>query len=935
MNCIHKFFAIIMAGLMACSVQAVDNNRFSKMSNDQLQELIVTAYQEMKELEILPDTSSVLHVCYQNIMHGMCVERSMLEEVCSFLVSDAVRSCFDNSCSKLAFVLNLLCEINEDITGIFTVIDNISIITLTFDVTLGATVDLSSVLTVLAFDFYDTQTVVCQKFEETWTILQKIDDDLTTLIKDISSVFTAVAFGFYDTQTIICEKFEQTWTIIASVAAALCSPQEILQANIGVTTYTISQPGFYVFAENIVFSPASGQPALEITSDNVTIDMCGKTLTQGNAVAGVDGIRIPGNTTLAPRSNVTIMNGAVSGFTRSGIVVGTNPITPANTAARLITIKDMKIFSCSSVGVEFVSGSNITGASLENLELLSNLIGASLTNVVDSSITSCDMTLNTTGIRLNLSSDIVIEKCRAHENTQAGFWLQNSNNNTLTKCLAINNGQGGSTNAYGFIAQGGFANVFEECIAQGTLSNATGDDDIAAGFALTSTEMCSKIINCESLTNTTVSGFAIPYGILLTNTFPGTGLTLSVTQGIVTVPTCLNWSPDGKYLAVGNSNGASSTLFVFRFDPVAKTLAFLSSPAAAHGGIVTSVSWSPDGRFIALGGVPPGGVPGGVTIRTYSFNAAAGTVTLIDSESTSRQSVRSVSWSPTGRYLLAGQDSTTTGVPGGINLRVYRSNGGSLTLVRSSAFSTGAQAVFSVDWLNDQKFAVGGVVDAGISIGVFRFNPMTNAVTSLSSASPGIQINGVRWSPDKRYLAACGTGAGTNIFIYPFDGTTLGTPATATFGATASSLDWSPDGKYIGVGGTAARGIRVYRFSRTLFSLSSPSIVLFGGGGITFEGVEWSPSGEFFVSSNQILITVYSALVFSAIRNLVKNNVVYCNNGDSLPSGLGISGSSFSNMIIGNQAYNNQFNYEFVTNVYKGGINGGSSILENISVAPY
>ncbi|MGE0207332.1 MAG: right-handed parallel beta-helix repeat-containing protein, partial [Candidatus Babeliales bacterium] len=906
MNCIHKFFAIIMAGFIACSVQAMDNH-FSKISDDQLQELIITAYQELKELDSLPDE---LSACYQNIMQGIPVERSELERMSSLLASDALRACYGTSCGKLSCMLNLLCEINEDITGIFTVIDNISI-TLTGDIMIGAIVDLSGVFTALAFGFYDTQTIICQKFEQTWTILQKIDDDVMGVftainaLEDFSGIFTALEFGFYDTQTIICEKFEQTWTILAPVVVALCSPQEILQANIGVTTYTISQPGFYVFAENIVFSPASGQPALEITTDNVTIDMCGKTLTQGNAIAGVDGIRIPGNTTAAPRSNVTIMNGGISGFSRSGIVVGTNPITPANTAARLISIKNMKIFSCSSIGVEFVSGSSIAQATLENLELFSNLIGASLTNVVDSSIKSCDMILNTTGIRLNLSSDITVEKCKAHKNTQAGFWLQNASNNTLTQCFATNNGQGGNTDAYGFIAQGGYANVFEECIAQGTFSNATGDDNVAAGFALTSTEMFSKIINCESLTNTTVSGFATPYGILLTNTLPETGLTLAFSATDIFGLFHLAWTPDGKYLAATPNAGA---IYLNEFDP--REGLFLVATQSTINGVAFGFAWSPDERFFAL-------LNGGSTnLDLYSFDQETKFLTFLNTTLVPPMA-STLAWSPNGQYLLVGYPLTGGG-GGGFDYTIYIFTGGALGgpigLFLDRTFGAG---VNSVDWLDNETYAVGGpVTGGGYSIGVYSFNPAFQLPLGdkfltllLTTASPGVAINRVKWSPDKRYLAAIDAGGG--LFVYTFDGTTLGTtPATATVSAVANDFDWSPDGKYIAV--AHDQGLDVYRFSRSLFSLSLQDTLSTGSQSLA---VAWSPTGEFlalpilqgFPSTPVNTLNIYNALEFTATKNIIKNNVVYGNNGNSLPSGLGISGSSFSNLIIGNTAYNNQF----------------------------
>ncbi|MGE0207333.1 MAG: WD40 repeat domain-containing protein, partial [Candidatus Babeliales bacterium] len=363
------------------------------------------------------------------------------------------------------------------------------------------------------------------------------------------------------------------------------------------------------------------------------------------------------------------------------------------------------------------------------------------------------------------------------------------------------------------------------------------------------------------------------------------------------------------------------------------TLSFLVF--VSHGASLNSVAWSPDGNYIAIGGA----LSGGFTVRTYLFDAQAGTLTNVGTANTTG-TVNAVAWSPNGLYLLVGYALT-----GSFDFTIYRTKGNEGGLILAVRGLLGA-GVNSVDWLDNKTFAVGGPVSGGASIKVFSFSPEVQGADPLSYeaarpvifrslASPGIDIQEVRWSPDKRYLAACGNGAGTNIFVYTFNnGTTLGSsPATATFGATANSLDWSPDGKYIGVGGINTQGLRIYGFSRTAFSLSSPSIV---GVTSTINGVSWSPSGEFFATAdNGLLVTVYNALVFNAIMNIVKNNIVYGNNGNSLPSGLGISGSSFSNIIVSNTAYNNQFDYEFVTNVFSSGINGSPSILENVSVPPY
>ena len=81
-------------------------------------------------------------------------------------------------------------------------------------------------------------------------------------------------------------------------------------------------------------------------------------------------------------------------------------------------------------------------------------------------------------------------------------------------------------------------------------------------------------------------------------------------------------------------------------------------------------------------------------------------------------------------------------------------------------------------------------------------------------------------------------------------------------------------------------------------------------------------------------------------KNVIKDNTVYCNGHDVSATftgavGVGISGSSISNMIIGNTAYNNPpsttnffvpSNYQFVTNVFNQLFGQAPSDLQNISL---
>jgi hypothetical protein len=236
-------------------------------------------------------------------------------------------------------------------------------------------------------DIFDTQTLIVDGFAQTWTILAGLDFNCsTTVIIDLNGVFTSLA-DVKDTLTECCDEikdlFQQTWTILADLngGTGCCDPILITQADIGITTFTISSPGYYVFDSNVVFSPsAANQPAIEITSNNVRLDLCGRTLSQGNATTGIDGIRVVGNTAASPRENVIIQNGSVKGFTRVGIVVGTNPVTAANTACSRITISDMDVVSCTVGGIEILgfATTEIREMILQNSRIISCGTGTGL-----------------------------------------------------------------------------------------------------------------------------------------------------------------------------------------------------------------------------------------------------------------------------------------------------------------------------------------------------------------------------------------------------------------------------------------------------------------------------------------------------------------------------------------------------------------------------
>jgi parallel beta-helix repeat protein len=118
----------------------------------------------------------------------------------------------------------------------------------------------------------------------------------------------------------------------------------IKREDVNSRTFTIRESGRWILEEDTVYSPLhTGSAAISIEIDNVTIDLCKKTLSQGNNVDLTTGIRI-----LAGQKNVTIINGYVDGFSQIGIDI--------EAAAEMIQLGDstgrtrLMVTNCGQVG---------------------------------------------------------------------------------------------------------------------------------------------------------------------------------------------------------------------------------------------------------------------------------------------------------------------------------------------------------------------------------------------------------------------------------------------------------------------------------------------------------------------------------------------------------------------------------------------------------
>ncbi|MCK4265404.1 PD40 domain-containing protein [Candidatus Babeliales bacterium] len=179
----------------------------------------------------------------------------------------------------------------------------------------------------------------------------------------------------------------------------------------------------------------------------------------------------------------------------------------------------------------------------------------------------------------------------------------------------------------------------------------------------------------------------------------------------------LNWSPDGKYLAIGGSTPTNGNeVQVYEFD--GDTLTLLTNAQINYGAdgnsIVYSVNWSPDGKYLAIVGDLPSS---GNEIQVYKFDGDS--LTSKAQADYGISGALSVHWSYNGNYIAVGGSEPTNDN----EIQVYKFDSSSLTLITNAQADYGAMIVFvnQVNWSPDDKYlAVAGTTpDNGNEIHIY------------------------------------------------------------------------------------------------------------------------------------------------------------------------------------------------------------------------
>ncbi len=248
--------------------------------------------------------------------------------------------------------------------------------------------------------------------------------------------------------------------------------------------YRITAPGSYYLCGNI--TGAAAKHAIEIESDNVTLDLNGFTI-QG-MVGAVDGINVNGL-----RRNVFISGGTVRGFPGSGIYA-----------------KDV---SGGILRDLFVQGNTLDGVwpgsetLVQNVQAISNARhGFVISGRTQVTLQTCQAVDNDIGFQGIDSGVLYYQDCSARENREQGF--RSGGESRYVNCHAMGNDLAGF--------EGGLRNQFTNCLADwntglgfsanqvATLSDCRATNNGQTGFSIGS---YSTLRGCLALQNA-VNGIA-------------------------------------------------------------------------------------------------------------------------------------------------------------------------------------------------------------------------------------------------------------------------------------------------------------------------------------------------------------------------------------------------------------------------------------------
>jgi serine/threonine protein kinase len=280
---------------------------------------------------------------------------------------------------------------------------------------------------------------------------------------------------------------------------------------------------------------------------------------------------------------------------------------------------------------------------------------------------------------------------------------------------------------------------------------------------------------------------------------------------------------------------------------------FLDKTLTGHSDSVRSVVYSPDGRYLATGSVDK-------TIKIWEVATGKQLRTLTGHSDT----VSSVAYSPDGRYLASGSNDKT--------IKIWEVATGKQLRTLTGHYGE----VYSVVYSPDGRYLASGSWDKTIKVWDVVTGKQLRTLTGHSSP-----VLSVVYSPDGRYLAS-GNGDKTIKIWEVATGKQLRT-LTGHSGSVWSVV-YSPDGRYL-ASGNGDKTIKIWEVAtgKQLRTLAGHSNVVWS--------VVYSPDGRYLASGSWDKTTkIWEVATGKQLRTLTGHSswvlsVVYSPDGRYLASG--------------------------------------------------
>jgi len=259
---------------------------------------------------------------------------------------------------------------------------------------------------------------------------------------------------------------------------------------------------------------------------------------------------------------------------------------------------------------------------------------------------------------------------------------------------------------------------------------------------------------------------------------PATGQVVNTLEGHTAPVHCVAWSPSGTFLVSASEDRTTRTWNVASASLI---------QTEHHADPVLDVAWSPDERFLMSG-------CGNRTIRIWEASTGR-CVKVVEGE---RVQVFDVAWSPDGRFFASTSDSANG------NVHLWDANTNQMIKTLSGHSNWVAGVVWKTDpesppdiigwtavmaWSPDGRFLATGSWDKSICI----WDVATGAIVHRLVGHADL-LTCVAWSPDGRFLAS--TAKSSPMFLWDVMTGQIIKKVNERL-ASITSIAWSPDGAFL------------------------------------------------------------------------------------------------------------------------------------------